>query len=144
MEIVRYESEDQFRRAFGVMHELRTHLDEDGYMELLAEMIPQGYELYGIEDGGEIRALAGIAERTNFYYGRYIWVFDLITSESARSQGYGEKLLSYIEDLGRERDCDVVALSSGVQRVDAHRFYEDRMTYDRVSYTFRKTLSGRF
>ncbi len=144
MQIIRYESEEQLRRAFGVMHELRTHLDEDGYMELLAEMIPQGYELYGIEDEGEIKALAGIAERTNFYYGRYIWVFDLITTESARSQGYGEKLLGHIEDIGRERDCDVVALSSGVQRVDAHRFYEDKMAYDRFSYTFRKNLSGRF
>jgi GNAT superfamily N-acetyltransferase len=144
MEIVRYESEDGFRRAFGVMHELRTHLDEEAYMELVAEMVPQGYELYGIEDEGEIKALAGIAERTNFYYGRYIWVFDLITAADARSRGYGEKLLSHIEELGRQRDCDVVALSSGVQRVDAHRFYEDKMSYDRVSFTFRKTLSGRF
>lgn len=144
MDIKRYRTDEEFRRTYPVMHELRTHLNEDEYMELVAEMLPQGYELYGLEVDGEVQALAGIAERTNFYYGRYIWVFDLITSESSRSKGYGEQLLGHIEQIAKERGCDVVALSSGVQRVDAHRFYEDRMNYDRVSYTFKKPLTGRF
>ncbi|MFP5298332.1 MAG: GNAT family N-acetyltransferase [Actinomycetota bacterium] len=144
MEIRRYETDEEFRRAFSVMQELRTHLDEDAFMELVRSMVPEGYELYGLEVDGSIEALAGIAFRTNLYYGRYIWVFDLITRAASRSRGYGERLLGYVEDLGRERGCDVVALSSGVQRTDAHRFYEDRMSYDRVSYTFKKALTGRF
>ncbi|TFB12835.1 GNAT family N-acetyltransferase, partial [Filobacillus milosensis] len=32
------------------------------------------------------------------------------------------------------------ALSSGLQRTDAHRFYEDRMDYDKVSYVFKSSL----
>lgn len=144
MEISRYESEQDFRRAFEVMRELRTHLDEDTFMQLVEEMLPQGYELYGLEMDGEIQALAGVAHRTNLYYGRYMWVFDLITRETSRSKGYGEALLAHIEQIGAERGCDTVALSSGVQRVDAHRFYEDRVGYDRVSYTFKKSLTGRF
>ncbi|MEC1446400.1 GNAT family N-acetyltransferase, partial [Bacillus haynesii] len=29
---------------------------------------------------------------------------------------------------------------SGLQRADAHRFYEDKMEYEKASYLFRKAL----
>jgi GNAT superfamily N-acetyltransferase len=85
-------------------------------------------------------ALAGIAIRTNFYYGKYLYVYDLVTTESGRSKGYGKALLDAMEVLARAESCDTIALSSGFQRVDAHRFYEDKMGYDRVSYVFKKEL----
>ena len=75
---------------------------------------------------GVIRALAGIGELTNLYDGRHIGVYELITSASERSRGYGKALMDRVETLARDLGCDTVALASGLQRADAHRFYEDK------------------
>lgn len=139
--IVELTSADEFRRAYPVMNELRTHLmTVEEYETQLAKMREDGYRLFAAVEDDEYVALAGIAIRTNFYYGRFLYVYDLITSESVRSKGHGKALLDHLEALARDRGCQTIALSSGVQRQDAHRFYEDRMGYDRVSYVFKKEL----
>lgn len=140
MELQRLSSQDDLVRSFAVMHELRDHLALDAYLELLRAMMEEGYELWALCDDEDIKALAGIALRTNLYYGRHIWVFDLVTTSGERSKGYGEALLKQIEELGKQRGCDMVALSSGLERVDAHRFYEEKMGYEKVSWAFKKLL----
>ena len=95
-------TEDDLRKAFPVMRELRPHLDESTYLGPLRTMRDEGYRLFALVDNDEIVALAGITEGTNLYYGKYMWVYDLITSESTRSRGHGRELLSHIEDLARE------------------------------------------
>ncbi|HET7482051.1 MAG TPA: GNAT family N-acetyltransferase, partial [Actinomycetota bacterium] len=62
------------------------------------------------------------------------------TTAQGRSRGYGLELLRHIEDLARREGCETVALSSGLQRADAHRFYLDKAGFEKVSYTFKKTL----
>ena len=133
-------SDADFRRAWPAMSELRTDLDEKAYMDLLASMRPDGYRLFAIEVDGDITALAGVSIGTNFYYRRYLWVYDLITTEVARSSGHGATLMSELEGFARDEGCDTIALASGLHRQDAHRFYEDRLGYKRASYTFHKTL----
>jgi len=141
VEVRELTTSEEFRRAHPVMNELRTHLlDVDGYEAILEEMRRGGYRLFAAVDGDRYVALAGIAIRTNFYYGRFLYVYDLITSESERSKGHGKLLLDHLEELARADGCQTIALSSGVQRADAHRFYEDKMDYDRVSYVFKKGL----
>lgn len=132
---------DELRAGFEVMAELRDHLTEDDYFRLLDDMVPHGYRMFGARDGDRLVAVAGVALFTNFYYGRYMWVYDLVTRADSRSRGYGRALLEHLEDIARAANCDVVALSSGLQRTDAHRFYEDHMGYERASYTFKKTLN---
>ncbi|MEA2452677.1 MAG: hypothetical protein QOG04_1387 [Actinomycetota bacterium] len=139
--VVELTTDEEFRSAFPVMNELRTHFLELGeYEAALADMRPDGYRLFAAKDGDRIVALAGIAIRTNFYYGKFLYVYDLITSESERSRGHGKLLLDHLEELARADGCQTIALSSGVQRKDAHRFYEDKMGYDRPSFVFKKEL----
>ncbi len=141
MEIVELTTEAELREGYAVMLELRTQLDETQYMALLAEMQPRGYRQFAVRDDvGNIVAMAGIFFNVNLYYGHYLWVYDLITTANARSKGYGQALLGHLEQLARAADCDTIALSSGMQRLDAHRFYEQHMSFDRVSYTFKKAL----
>jgi len=54
----------------------------------------------------------------------------------------GGALLAHVEDLGRREACETVALNSGEQRHDAHRFYETRMGYVRTAYTFAKRVAA--
>jgi hypothetical protein len=48
--------------------------------------------------------------------------------------------MAELERFALDEGCDTIALASGLQRKDAHRFYEDRLGYKRASYTFHKTL----
>ena len=140
MTVVELTTEDEIQEAFPVMKELRTDLTPASYVELLAEMRPRGYRMFAVRDEGKIVALAGVTFATNLYYKRYLWVFDLITTEAGRSKGYGKELIEYLEELARGQDCDTIALSSSFPRADAHRFYEEKVIFEKSGYTFKKDL----
>ncbi len=131
---------EELLQGFTVLKELRPHLSEESFLGIYETMHREGYEVHALFDGEEVVAVTGIITLTNFYDGRHIYVYDLVTKSTSRSKGYGEKLLEYIEELGKEKGCVKVTLSSGLSRVDAHRFYEEKMDYEKASYVFRKTL----
>ncbi len=130
----------EFKEAYPVMSQLRVNLSEEDYLGLLKPMQKQGYRLLALYDENKVKALAGIIELTNFYNEKHIYVYDLVTDGASRSKGYGEKLLHHIEELAKESGCGMISLSSGNQRKDAHRFYEEKMGFDRVSHVFNKKL----
>jgi GNAT superfamily N-acetyltransferase len=133
-------TEKEWREAFPIMNQLRTHLNLDSYLQLLQKMNKQDYQLFALYDEEEIVALAGIQMNINFYHGRYVFIHDLVTHSSNRSKGYGEKLLQYIHDKAKERGAQYVSLDSGIQRREAHRFYEEKMDYDKWCYSFRRKI----
>jgi GNAT superfamily N-acetyltransferase len=142
--VVELHTRVELKRAWPVMRELRDHLTEELWLELMDVMMPDGYRLLSLQDDdGAIHALAGIKVTTNLYYGHHVWVYELVTAAGARSRGHGRALLGHVEDLAAAEGCDMVALSSGLHRVDAHRFYERHMGYDKVSYSFTKAITPR-
>lgn len=138
--IIELESESEFDAAFPIMVELRTDLSKATYRSYLVDMRQEGYRLFALAREDKIVSLAGLSILTNFYYGRHVWVYDLVTAATERSKGHGEKLLSFIEDWARTEGCDAVALSSGLERSSAHRFYESKAGYEKPSYVFKKDL----
>ncbi|MEI5908472.1 GNAT family N-acetyltransferase [Bacillus spongiae] len=122
------------------MNQLRTDLTEVSYLKLFQEMKKDGYQLFALSIENEIVSLAGIAMRVNFYNKRHIYIYDLITSSSHRSKGYGERLLNFIHTFAKESGAEYVALESGLNRVEAHRFYEEKLDYDKWCYSFRKKI----
>ncbi|WP_245864000.1 GNAT family N-acetyltransferase [Fredinandcohnia onubensis] len=139
-EIRELKTSEEWKLAFPVMKQLRTHLNLEEFVALVTDMQPGGYRMFALIDNGKVAAVTGVAQQLNLYYRNHMYVYDLVTDEAGRSKGYGETLLSYIHELGRELGCELVALSSGLQRVDAHRFYEEKMGYERKSYAFVKEL----
>ncbi|CDQ40587.1 MULTISPECIES: GNAT family N-acetyltransferase [Virgibacillus] len=135
------QSKHEMMEAFPVMKQLRTHLDEETYLELSLEAKEKDrYKMFALLDEGEIIAVTGFKPMVTLYYGRFVWVCDLVTDKNKRSNGYGEKLLSYVHNWAKANNYESVALSSGLQRTDAHRFYENRMDYDKVSYVFKAAM----
>ena len=135
------QSQKEILEAFPVMNQLRTHLGEKAYLDLVTEAKERDmYRLFALYDKGEIVAVTGFKPMITLYYGRFVWVCDLVTDKNRRSNGYGERLLSFVQEWAEENDYQSVALSSGLQRTDAHRFYEGKMGYYKVSYVFKKNL----
>lgn len=134
-------TKNQLRETYPLMKQLRTHLSEEDYISLVESAMKENhYRVFGVWNDNNLMGVAGFMPMTTLYYGRFIWICDLVTDQSARSKGYGSQLLRYIETYAKENGYEKVALSSGLQRHDAHRFYENKGSYDRVSYVFKKDL----
>lgn len=136
------EKDEEILSAYPVMNELRTQLKETEFLSLVKEAIEvERYKLFAMEVDGRIVAVTGFKEMTTLYYGRFVWICDLVTSEPYRSQSYGEELLRFVENWSKDHGYDRIALSSGLKRTRAHKFYESKMNYDCVSYVFKKDFS---
>ena len=109
--------------CFPVMKELRTHLEEADFLPQLKRLEAQDYQLAYVEDEGRVVSVAGFWINETFSYGKYMYVYDLVTSETARSKGYSKALLDYLKNLAKEAGCAQLHLDSGVQRFRAHKFY---------------------
>lgn len=134
-------TKEEIMNGFPIMKQLRTHLDEETYLKLVLEAQEiEGYKQVALIDKDEFVAIVGFQPMITLYNGKFIWVCDLVTDGNRRSNGYGEILLSYVHKWAKENDYECVSLSSGLQRIDAHRFYEEKMNYDKVSYVFKKEL----
>ncbi|MGE6536589.1 GNAT family N-acetyltransferase [Bacillus luti] len=133
-------TEEQLDEVLPVLQQLRTKLSKEEASFLFRKMKEENYKLFSLYDEiGEVVSLAGVTICTNFYNKKHVFVYDLVTAEAHRSKGYGNVLLSYIENWGKEHGCESIALTSAFPRLDAHRFYE-REGYDKVSYSFHKNL----
>lgn len=133
-------TEVEWREAYPVMVQLRTHLDEDEFVDSVREMADDGYRLFAADLNGDVVAVAGVTTLLNLYDGRHAYVYDLVTDADRRSAGHGSALLSFVCDWARKRGYDNLVLTSGLGRTDAHRFYEERAGMERASYVYRRSL----
>lgn len=131
--------DERLREVYPVLHELRTELTEEAFLELYREAHPQGYRVVTLFDEGECRAVAGYHLTHGFLHGRFMYIDDLVTAARWRSRGYGSALNAHLWDKARDAGCSNVQLDSGTQRSEAHRFYF-RDGYAITSFHFRHDL----
>jgi GNAT superfamily N-acetyltransferase len=109
------------------LQELRPHLKADDFVERIRRQQDlHGYELIFIEEHGEPVALAGFRVAEFLAWGRVFYVDDLVTGSAARGQGHGSRLMAWLLEEARRRECDELHLDSGLQRFSAHRLYHSR------------------
>jgi len=127
--------------CFDVMSELRTHLNKDEFLNTVRHMETEGYKLAFIEEQGVVVAVAGYRVCSNLFMGKHLYVDDLVTSKDARSQGYGEKMVTWLRDKAKNSDCNFYHLDSGTHRGEAHKFYF-RQGFTIASYHFSEQLKN--
>lgn len=110
--------------CFPVMRELRLHIVEDQFISRIRSQINSGYRLAFVRVTDSVVAVAGFRVGENLAWGRFLYVDDLVALPAHRSKGYGAKLLSWLIELAAKEGCQQMHLDSGIQRKDAHRFYE--------------------
>lgn len=141
MNIKELQTRQEVLEGFHVMKLLRPQYTEQTYVELVEEARKnESYRQFALRSKGRIVAIVGFQSMITLYYGKFIWVCDLVTDTASRSNGFGEQLLTFVQSLVKEEGYDRIALSSGLQREHAHRFYEEKMGYERASFVFTKSL----
>ncbi|MEO7744397.1 MAG: GNAT family N-acetyltransferase [Usitatibacter sp.] len=113
---------DMLAAAEGVHRQLRPHLPED-YGARMKEVFGSGAEMAVAIVGSRVAGLTVFRILEKTFTGRELYCDDLVTDEKQRSTGVGRALIAYLEKVGRERKCDMLALDSGTQRQQAHKFY---------------------
>ncbi len=125
-------------QAESVHRQLRPQLPDD-YVKRMAEVFANGGRMAVAVEGYGVVCVALWRLIENTYEGRRLYVDDLVSDETRRSQGAGKMMLDWLEAKAVSLDCDVLALDSGVQRQRTHRFYF-REGLHIPSYCFRKAL----
>lgn len=116
-------SDAEIARCHAVLAQLRPHIAADGFVERVRRQMAGGYVLASLDADGRPVAVAGFRHGENLHHGRYLYVDDLVTDESARSGGAGRRLFDWLVGQARAAGCAALLLDSGVQRYRAHRFY---------------------
>ncbi len=125
--------------VYDVIKQLRSGLSYKEFEDLIYDMRHMDYKMLGLMDGEVLITYAGVAIQTNLYHKRHLYVFDLVTDDTYRSQGYGKMMLEYLRDFAKVGMCENIVLSSGFKREEAHRFYES-YGFEKKSFIFLKTL----
>jgi GNAT superfamily N-acetyltransferase len=118
------DTDAEIAACFQVMHQLRPELTPDGFLERVRSQQRDGYRLAYVEAGGRPVAVAGFRILETLVSGRFLNVDDLVTLDTERSKGHGALLLAWLLARAQAQECQGLELDSGVQRKDAHRFYE--------------------
>ena len=134
------ETDNEIEECFDVMSELRTHLYKKDFLKTVRHMESEGYKLAYIEDEGKVVTTAGYRIYTNLMMGKHLYVDDLVTSDSARSRGYGERMVNWLREEAINENCNFYHLDSGTHRNEAHKFYF-KHGFTIASYHFSETLS---
>lgn len=123
-QIIIANSEEEIRGCFTVMAELRPHVRESEFLERVRRQQAQkSYRLAYLAEADEVKSAAGFCIFECLAWGKVLYVDDLVTLETARSQGYGQQLFRWLVQQAKDASCDELHLDSGVQRFGAHRFY---------------------
>lgn len=133
-------TDDEILGCFDVMAELRPNLKRDDFLETVRLMEAEGYRLAFIEDQAVAVAVAGYRICTNLFMGKHLYVDDLVTVDSVRSKGYGEKMISWLRNEGVKSGCNYLHLDSGTHRGQAHKFYF-KQGFTIASYHFSEQLN---
>ncbi|MES2767883.1 MAG: GNAT family N-acetyltransferase [Bdellovibrionota bacterium] len=140
MEIKIAETNAEILFAYPVMKELRPHLVEEKFIEIIRLMAQEKYKLVCLLDPN-VRAVAGIRLMETLATGKVLYVDDLVTSMEYRSKGYGKILLDWLIDTAKKQNCHFLKLDSGLKRTDAHRFYR-RHGLEQIAHHFSIPTDG--
>ena len=128
-------------------HDLTNLINELGYpaeaqdVWSRVEKLPKTYCTLVAVLEGRVVGFIGLLTLPVYEHPRPIgWILALSVSSSKRRRGIGRALLAAAEKHYRALGVNDIRLSSGLQRGDAHAFY-DQLGFDKVGYRFKKKLS---
>ena len=81
------------------------------------------------------RVINRLAKKKNI-----LFIDDLIVNEKCRNIGIGKLLIQTATAYAISKNCGALELTSMIQNINAHRFYENN-GFEKRQYKFKKTLN---
>ncbi len=97
------------------------------------------YGIVAIEDNKVVgvlisRVINRLAKKKNI-----LFIDDLIVNEKYRNTGIGKLLIQDATNYAKSKDCGALELTSMIENVNAHKFYENN-GFEKRQYKFKKHL----
>lgn len=125
---------------FPLLQQLYPQLTEEAFNCLMPNMIAQGYTLVGLFEESDLVAIAGYTIAYNLYDGKHLYLYDFIVDATIRSRGYGQQIVTHLTEIATEAMCENIVLCSKFERVDAIRFYTEKMGFEKLKFVIQKKL----
>ncbi len=126
---------------------LLTHLNPDCPTPVLLERFRRilrehpHYLPIGAFREGEMVGFAGAWVATKIWCGRYLEIDNLVVHPDHRSTGVGTAIMAHLENVARERDCNLITLDAYTHNHDSHRLYH-RLGFEIWGFHFVRTLGS--
>ena len=124
MNILIMTTDAEIAACYPIMRELRPHITQAQFLSRVRGQEAAGYRLACVRASDVPVARAGFRVAENLAWGRFLYVDDLVTLPAYRSRGHGARLLVWLRAYAAKEGCRQLHLDSGMQRKEAHRFYE--------------------
>lgn len=89
-------SDNDIQATYAVMHQLRTHVKEDEYVGRVKRQAANGYMVAAVEEGGQVRCVAGYRISECLSWGKFLYVDDLVSDQNDRSKNYGKQMMDWL------------------------------------------------
>jgi len=134
------QSQSDLERCYPIMKELRPHLGFDDYVLIYEQAhASDGYEIVAIESKDKILAAMGYRFLSDYVRGKHVYIDDLVSTESSRSEGLGAELLKYAERIAEANGCKSLRLCTGIENERGIQFY-DRNGWTKRAYAYAKKV----
>lgn len=99
----------------------------------------KNYFIVAIEKNEVIGFLSVVIDYQLHHADKVATIEELIVKSKYRNNGVGKLLLNSAINYAKEKNCDVIELTSGFSRKTAHEFYE-KNGFNKGSYKFKRNL----
>jgi hypothetical protein len=132
------QSDNEIRRCFPVMAELRTHPVADEFVGRVRRYDRLGYRLAFLQDAGALKAVARFRIGKFLCRGKILYVDDWVTTGSECSRCRSRQILGCLLNHTPAEGREQIHLDSGVEKFAAHRFcLRSRMHVSSHQFSFR-------
>lgn len=139
MDIKICNSDEDVMMTYPVMSQLRPHVAETEYLDIIREMEGQGGTLIAVTDGDKCVGCSFFRRETRLFTGPMVYVDDLVSDENTRSKGIGKAMIDWLTNYCRDNGFKQLVLDSGVHRGQGHKFYF-REGFTITSFNFKKPI----
>lgn len=133
--------ENEILNVFFLIKQLRKNLTQKEFLaKVLQAQKEAKYKLFAFEYEGRVVSLCGVMPFFVLYHSDCLYICDFVVDAAFRGRGFGEKFLKEVESWAKSNGYREIELSSSFFREQAHRFYIDKMCFDKSGFVFKKVL----
>ncbi|MFL0797784.1 MAG: GNAT family N-acetyltransferase [Cellvibrionaceae bacterium] len=115
---------EEIQQCFDAFKALRPHLiDKSSFVEQIVRQQEQAYQIVAVKEDGRVVSAAGFRFAEFLAWGKVLYLDDLTTLPEARGYGHAGKLLDWLIEYGKQKQCKELHLDTGYGRHQAHKLY---------------------
>lgn len=144
--IIRKVQDEDFPSIFPLFHQLwpNKELHETAMKSVFERGVNSNTDFYICAELDEkVIGFCSCAIMNNFWQeGRIAYVYAMIVDEKHRGKGIGSELLITACEEAKKYECKKIELDSGFPREKAHKFYTEKMGFEKRAFLFSKDLES--